>query len=304
MGSGENTYSELPSEVRRTLAKRLTSVLNNSAGVTGDSKRLSAGMKRARRLGFSGAPGAGKSSLIDAWARQLLQNGRRVGVLAVDPSSPISGGALLGDRIRMEHVTSHPAFYMRSVPSRRMHDGLCPRAAELLDVFDAFDFDDVMLETVGVGQTDYAARALVDTFVMVVGPENGDIVQAMKAGILEMADVLVINKADLAASARTAREMRSVIDLRSRNAWKPPVIEVSAEAGTGLDKLGEALEAHASLWSGAYAPERLRDRARYALLSGLTDDLEQEIASLPADQLSLPLTEIRARVIAALSRKG
>src|SRR5882672_10049901 len=100
MGSGENTYSELPSEVRRTLAKRLTSVLNNSAGVTGNSKRLSAGMKRARRLGFSGAPGAGKSSLIDAWARQLLQNGRRVGVLAVDPSSPISGGALLGDRIR------------------------------------------------------------------------------------------------------------------------------------------------------------------------------------------------------------
>jgi LAO/AO transport system kinase len=264
---------ELRPELRRNLTKRLSALLSMSA-VEALSAAWHESARRARRVGFSGPPGSGKSSLIAAWAQRRLLREKQVGVLAIDPSSPISTGSVLGDRVRMDAVMCHPTFFLRSVPSRSVHDGLCPNAGALLDAFDDYSFDDVVLETVGVGQTDYAARTLVDTFVLVLNPNSGDVVQAMKAGILELADVLVVNKCDLPGADSLVRELSSVIALRRPGAKKPPVVPVSTREGTGLDTLTDILDRDA-IGSSATDVQTVRERRRYALqaafVSGITE---------------------------------
>jgi LAO/AO transport system kinase len=153
---------------------------------------------RAWRIGLTGPPGAGKSSLASALIEELRKAGRTVGVLAIDPSSPFTGGALLGDRIRMEERTTDPGVYIRSMATRASHGGLSRAAADACDVMDAFGFDALLIETVGVGQTEYEIARAADTVVVILCPGAGDAIQAMKAGLLEVADVLVANKSDLA----------------------------------------------------------------------------------------------------------
>jgi len=255
----------------------------------------------ARRIGFSGPPGAGKSSLIAAWAALRLAQDRRVGVIAVDPSSPFSQGCLLGDRVRMDGVTDHPGFYFRSVASRSLHDGLCPNATNLLDELERAKFDDVVIETVGVGQSDYTLRSVVDTFVMVLSPDGGDVVQAMKAGILEVADVLVINKADLPAAKRMARDVAGVVGLRTNPVWRAPVIEVSAARGTGLDALDAAVYSHgAYIESLPNASERLQIRQKYQLQKAIEVTLEKVLSDWPPDRFNHSLPDLLAEAIDAL----
>ncbi len=200
---------------------------------------------KARRIGITGPPGAGKSSLIAMLARHWEPTGRKLGVVAIDPTSPLSGGALLGDRIRMDEVARNPNLFIRSLSSGTAHDGLCPNLLAVLDAFEGAQFEDLILETVGVGQVNYDARVLVDTLVLVLVPESGDTVQAMKAGILETADIYVVNKADLPASGKLAAELRSIAAWRGKSRrWTPPVILTSALEGRGAYELAAAIEAH------------------------------------------------------------
>ncbi len=236
---------------------------------------------RARRIGITGPPGAGKSSLIAAWAHARLEQGNRVGVLAIDPSSPLTQGSILGDRIRMEDVINNERFYLRSVSSGRHNDGLCHNVVNLLDVFEQYHFDDVVLETVGTGQADHNIRALVDTVALVLNPQSGDIVQAMKAGVMEIADIFVVNKADLDGARLTAQELRSVLDLSAHeNAWRPPIVNVSCRDHRGIQELNGYIDEHQAWVREHVAPATLRRRRQ-----------DYQLAQLIAAQASQYLAE-------------
>jgi LAO/AO transport system kinase len=204
---------------------------------------------RAWRLGITGPPGAGKSTLVNALIEALRARQATVGVLAIDPTSPFSGGALLGDRIRMEERTTDPGVYIRSMATRASHGGLARAAVDALDVMDAFGFDWLVVETVGVGQTEYEVAGAADTVAVVLCPGAGDGIQAMKAGLLEVADVLVVNKSDLPGADQLASDLDDALQLRALSRARarrriPPIVSVSAAEGRGLPELLAAVEAH------------------------------------------------------------
>jgi LAO/AO transport system kinase len=232
---------------RRSLARLLTLIDDDRLGARAAATSLAERAGRAWVVGITGVPGSGKSTLVDTLLGAWLAQGHRIAVIAIDPSSPISGGAVLGDRIRMGANAAHPNVFIRSFSARGELGGLSRAARAAVDAFDACGFDRVIVETVGTGQSETAIVALADTRVVVCPPGLGDDVQAIKAGTLEIADVLAVSKGDLPLAEQTAREMREMLTLRRRagpGAWAPRVVVVSALAGTGLDALLAALEAH------------------------------------------------------------
>jgi LAO/AO transport system kinase len=219
----------------------------------------------AQVVGITGSPGVGKSTTTNALVAELRRAGQRVGVLAVDPSSPFSGGALLGDRVRMQDHATDPGVYIRSMASRGHLGGLSWTTPQALRVLDAAGCDVVVVETVGVGQSEVEIAGLADTTVVLMAPGLGDGVQAAKAGILEIGDVYVVNKADRDGAEQVRRELRSAISLgdRSVGGWKPPVVMAVAQSGRGIDELVAELGRHRT-WleeSGELARRRTR-RAR------------------------------------------
>jgi len=200
----------------------------------------------AWRLGITGPPGAGKSTLVNELARLEREDDREVGILAVDPSSPFTGGALLGDRIRMEERTLDPGVFIRSMASRDSHGGLARAAVDALDAMDAFGLESLIVETVGVGQAEYDVVRAADTVVVVLCPGAGDGVQAMKAGLLEVADVLVVNKSDLPGADRMMTDLNEALGSRWNrpSEWPVPVVAVSAGRAEGLLELRERLAEH------------------------------------------------------------
>jgi LAO/AO transport system kinase len=258
-----------------------------------------------RRVGITGPPGAGKSSLIALLAKEWLAASRRVGVLAIDPTSPLSGGALLGDRIRMDGVAQDVNLFIRSVSSGSRHDGLCPNIASLLDAFEEAAFDDLVLETVGVGQVSYAARTLVDTFVLVLVPESGDTVQAMKAGIQELADIYVVNKADRETSLKLETELRAMAGWRGRQgAWEPPVILTSTPENRGAAELVAAIESHRRTALDTARRRALSEARREHHLRAVLQLRVEEILEAQAETLrGVPTAEGLRRVIEALKKE-
>ncbi len=233
---------------RRELARAISAVEQGASGVPALLTALAPHLGRAHVLGLTGSPGAGKSTLAHALLGELLQRGHTVAVLAVDPSSPITGGAVLGDRVRMGQHGAHADVFIRSVASRGHPGGLSPTTRGIVDLFDAAGFDTVIVETVGAGQSDVAIMNLADTRIVACPPGLGDEVQAIKAGILEIADVLAVTKADLPLATRTAGELREMLHLcagATAGGWAVPVIATSASLGSGVRELLEALQAHA-----------------------------------------------------------
>ncbi len=219
---------------------------------------------RARVVGITGAPGAGKSSLIAAVTGHLRARGERVAVVAVDPSSPLSGGAVLGDRVRMQAHTLDDGVFVRSMASRGIPGGLAPATPDSVRVLDAAGWPWVLVETVGVGQADVDVGLVADTIVVVVNPGWGDDVQAEKAGLLEIADILVVNKGDRPGADASRAVLDGMLDLvPPASGWRPPVVITSAMGGVGVAELWAAVDHH-QRWLGDHGRGDARRRARLA----------------------------------------
>lgn len=217
---------------------------------------------RAQRVGVTGPPGAGKSTLVEALVLELRKQGKTVGVVCVDPTSPFTGGALLGDRIRMDRVATDPGVFIRSMASRGNLGGLAHKTLEAIDVLDAFGRDVVIVETVGVGQSEVEIAEAADTTVVVVSPESGDGVQAMKAGLMEIAQVYCVNKADREGTDRLVRELEATLEMTRRRdeGWSPPVQKTVAIRAEGVPELLAAIQRHHAhlVQSGELSRRRLR----------------------------------------------
>jgi LAO/AO transport system kinase len=277
------------------LARAVSIVENHRPGYDELMARLHPRLGRAKRIGITGPPGAGKSTITNQLVQSFRATGARVGVVAVDPTSPFTGGALLGDRVRMEAVSLDPGVYIRSMATRGSLGGLSARTAEVADVLDAFGFDWILIETVGVGQSELDIARTADTTVVVLVPESGDSIQTLKAGVMEIADVFVVNKADRPGADRLANDIELMLGLRRGTAtanvpahhgvqlktinpiriareaakaehpdtWTPPVLRTTASKGEGVDAVVEAVTRHLRyLDSSGLLQERRRARLR------------------------------------------
>ncbi len=226
-------------------------------------------------------------------------------MLAVDPSSPKSGGAILGDRVRIDELAGASELYIRSLGSRRTSDGLADNLPEMLDAMDHFGFVEVLLETVGVGQAEYAVRVQVDTLVLVLLPDSGDTVQAMKAGIMEIADIFVVNKADLAGARKMATDIGRIAALtrHAPGAWVPPVLLAAASQPASIDALSQAIDRHQQWLAASTAHLALKDqRMRYRLRRLLEIRAAEVIAAQDAAFFTAPLAQQLDRVLALAGR--
>ncbi len=269
---------------RIALARAITTVENEAAGASELLAALRPHLGRAHVVGITGAPGAGKSTLIGSLLGAWLARGSKVAVVAVDPSSPLTGGAVLGDRIRMGEHAGHDDCFIRSLSARGHLGGLSRTSAAVVDVLDAAGFDPVVVETVGTGQSEVAVARLADTRIVLCPPGLGDEVQALKAGVLEIADLLVVSKGDLPDAERTQAELRDMLALRARApGWQPRVLRLSALAGEGVAPLVAAIDEHRAAagvgrrlspsgdpsGDGASLCERLARRDRYVAALGV-----------------------------------
>jgi LAO/AO transport system kinase len=294
---------ERPSLDRRALGLALTRLANAKA-----SDALCAGVEsetRARRIGITGAPGAGKSTLAGRLALHRSKHSR-LGVLAIDPTSPKSGGAILGDRIRMDDLAGSENLYIRSFGSRSASDGLTDNLPELLDTMDAFGFDEVILETVGVGQAEHAARTQVDTLILVLPPDAGDVVQAMKAGIMEIADIYAVNKADMPSAMKMATEVKRIVALMHRRSdgWVPPVVLTSHSDSDSIARLSEQVDRHFEwLLSTGQHGSRTHERQKYRLRRFFERRIQEALNRASLSFFEMPLSEQTAQIIATLGKE-
>lgn len=288
------------------LARVVSIVENHRDGFEQLLAKLHPRTGRARRIGLTGPPGAGKSTITTLLAKQLREAGHRVGIIAVDPTSPFTGGALLGDRVRMEQIALDPGVYIRSMATRGSLGGLAATTREVADVLDAFGFERVVIETVGVGQSELEVARTADSTAVVLVPESGDSIQTLKAGVMEIADVFVVNKADRPGADRLRTDIELMLGLRkgahfrnmpahhgvdfkkaanaapiAREAagaadgeWTPPVLSSIAARGEGITELLASLDAHFAYLEKSGT---LRDRRRARLRERIVDAVEQKM---------------------------
>lgn len=297
----------------RALARAISMVENRENGSTDLLKALFRHSGRARILGLTGAPGAGKSTLVDQLARHYRAQKHTVGIIAVDPTSPYSGGAILGDRIRMQDHFSDAGIYIRSMATRGSLGGLAATTADVATVLDASGRDLIMIETVGVGQDEVEIVRLAEITVVILVPGMGDDVQTIKAGIMEIADIFVINKSDREGAERVEREIRAMQSLATRSDnWTPPIVKTVASEGKGIADLAAAIAGYEAFlkkgnlllnrnvqnWRDRLL-EMLRDamlaRARAELSDGEAERLATEVAEHKRDPYTV-VEEIIARV--------
>ncbi|MBI3781873.1 MAG: methylmalonyl Co-A mutase-associated GTPase MeaB [Deltaproteobacteria bacterium] len=229
---------------RRALARLMTLIENDHPDTNTVLSAIHSRVGQAYVVGFTGPPGAGKSTLVDRFTGALRARGLRVGIIAIDPSSPFSGGAVLGDRIRMQSHYLDDDVFIRSMSTRGSHGGLARATRNLARLLDAFGKQFILIETVGVGQTELDVMRIADTTVVVLVPEAGDTVQTMKAGLLEVADVFVVNKADREGASRIKTELETMLQLRPQADWNVSVLLTQATDGTGVQELLDTVLRH------------------------------------------------------------
>jgi LAO/AO transport system kinase len=227
----------------KSLARCISLVENEAPGYEALLEQLPAN-SHTKVVGITGPPGAGKSTLVNVLIAQLLEQGKSVAIIAVDPSSPFNFGALLGDRIRMSQHFNHPRVFIRSMASRGALGGLSPKIIEVSDLIKAAGFDYLFIETVGVGQSEVEVAGVADTTVVVVVPEAGDEIQTMKAGLMEIADIFIVNKADRDSADAFAKNLRLLAHSRQQNHWEIPVIKSVATQQEGIHEIIDAIEMH------------------------------------------------------------
>ncbi|MBO0765201.1 MAG: methylmalonyl Co-A mutase-associated GTPase MeaB, partial [Hyphomicrobiaceae bacterium] len=231
---------------RRAISRAVTELERLSAAAPGLLAAMQPYLGHAVVVGFTGPPGAGKSTLLNAYTHHLRQQGKTVGIIAVDPSSPVSGGAILGDRIRMTAALDDDGVFMRSLASRGHLGGLTPAAVRVIDALDAAGRDIILMETVGTGQADIDVAEVADVRIVVTAPGLGDDIQAMKSGHLEIADVLVVNKGDREGAEHAVQHLKGALSLKSGAPASVPVLKVTATTGEGVAALAAAIERVAS----------------------------------------------------------
>lgn len=282
----------------RSIARAITRVESGSQDAAELMKAVFPRTGRAVIIGITGSPGAGKSSLVDKLALHYKNKGERIGIICVDPSSPFSGGAILGDRIRMSTIGLDKNIFIRSMATRGNLGGLSRATVDAVSILDAAGFDKVIVETVGVGQDEVEIVKTADVSVVVLVPGMGDDIQAIKAGIMEIGDVFVINKADREGVLRTQKELEGLLSLAHRpDMWNPPIVKTVATESKGIDDLAAAIEAYYGFQSeGAGSKVRRQAIARWRLIELLQERLLSDLLSRNGteqrlDQLALEVAE-------------
>jgi LAO/AO transport system kinase len=288
---------------RRALARMVTLIENESPTAREYLARLYPQSGRAQIVGVTGSPGAGKSTLVTQIARELRRRDLRVGVVAVDPSSPFSGGAILGDRIRMQELAGDPNVFIRSMASRGSLGGLAAATRDVARALDAAGFQVVIIETVGAGQAEVEIVRAAHSVLVVTVPGMGDDIQALKAGILEIADIFVVNKADRPGADQAAAELRMLLSLaakppKSANVWRVPILKTSATQGEGIAELADALFRHrAFLSESGQLAQRNQRQVRSEVLALLQHTLAQRL------QQEVPEEEWQRLIDAVVERR-
>jgi LAO/AO transport system kinase len=277
----ESLFDRIIAGDSNAVARAISKVEDGAAGVSDLMKQIFPRTGRGLIIGITGAPGAGKSTLVDKLAAHYRKGGERVGIVAVDPSSPFSGGAILGDRIRMQSLALDKGVFIRSMATRGNLGGLARATVEAVAILDAAGYDKIIVETVGVGQDEIEIAKTADVCVVVLVPGMGDDVQTMKAGIMEIGDVLVINKADRDGVLRTEKELEALLSLSGRlDEWQPLIVKTVAIDNKGIDELATAIartrEAHQTAEVGS---ERKRVIARWRILELLRERLVSNLLS-------------------------
>jgi LAO/AO transport system kinase len=265
---------------RRAIARAISAVEAGDTPGTELLKKLFPATGKAEVIGVTGSPGAGKSTLVEKLAGEYRRAGARVGIIAVDPTSPFSGGALLGDRIRMQSLASDKEIYIRSMATRGQLGGLAPTTQDVVTILDAAGCEVVLIETVGVGQDEVEIARLADATALLLVPGMGDDVQTFKAGVMEIADLYVINKADLPGAERVEQEVAAMLSMASlTDGWRPPIVKTIATTGSGIAEVRQALEQFRSFQEqSARKEKRRRGYWRSRLLELLRRNLFETVA--------------------------
>ncbi|MBI2765690.1 MAG: methylmalonyl Co-A mutase-associated GTPase MeaB [Chloroflexi bacterium] len=282
---------------RRALARIISRVENETAEGREYLRALFPHSGKTHTVGITGGPGSGKSTLTGALAAEYRRRGKRVGIVAVDPSSPFSQGAILGDRIRMQDLALDEGVYVRSMASRGALGGLAPTIDDVVSIMDAFGFDYVLIETVGAGQDEVEIAGTALTTILVNNPGTGDDIQALKAGIIEIADILVVNKADHPGADLLVSQLQALLSLAPAGARRPPILKTTAIKGEGLEKLAGSIVAHREhlVSSGGLDRARAIDARHQVLAIARAILLEKIRRSYPEAELEALVQRVAAR---------
>jgi LAO/AO transport system kinase len=284
---------------KRAIARAITYAEDDEEKAREIIRKLYKRSGNAYIVGITGPPGVGKSTLTDRLVKNLAEEGKKIGIIAVDPTSPFTGGSILGDRIRMQDLTTHPNVYIRSMGTRGHLGGLSKGTYMAVRILDIAGMDYVFVETVGVGQSEVDIIKIADTVVMVLAPGLGDDIQAIKAGIMEIADVFVVNKSDREGADKTVLELNMMLDLDMPKKWRPPVVKAVAQEGKGVGEVLEKIHSHKEyLISSGQLEERRKNRIKMEITESVKNKLMKDVfAKMGNEEFDQKIQKVMAKEI-------